>query len=365
MDGEENVGTEVFDAAVANFEKEREVERERSVKIDAENEKSFRLGVNGVFERRRELNAQLSERTSAIADQYAQESEEIPENLAADFQDERLAIAGEQTWSLNAPFWMQISGLYPNAHRTMSPNERAGRIRVLLRRVERMIRFDLKRRGSETATALQIENCKMKISNLNGNGNGDGDGDDDERSYINETVLWTPVRSVCVVLEIAPRFLSGLCREITGMAIQEIVDCIKAEKLRAEFRKRLKDFVLGWFAVAENWQRSVGKKRAEISDWIYAALKSSRRTRWHRTEWAFELGFSSYQRIFRAVLLCEGLTPHNLEMEVIEELVPEDEGARCVGGQERSKGGMRGAEDGGWAQDTNKEGNRGNQTADC
>ena len=113
------------------------------------------------------------------------------------------------------------------------------------------------------------------------------------------------------------------------------MDCIKAEKLRAEFRKRLKDFVLGWFAVAENWQRSVGKKRAEIAEWIFAALKMSRRTRFHRSEWAFELGFSSYQRIFRAALLCEGLTPHNLEMEVIGELVPEDEGARCVDGQEQ------------------------------
>ena len=345
MDGEENVGTEVFDAAVANFEKEREVEREWSAKIDQENEASFRLGCNGVFDRRRALNAQLAERTSAIADRYAQESEEISEALAADFQDERLAIAGEQTWSLNAPLWMQISGLYPNAHRTMSPNERAGRIRVLLRRVERMIRFDLGSRKDAKAqrTAEERET----------EGGNSTSGGDEERSYINETVLWTPVRSVCVVLEIAPRFLSGLCREITGMAIQEIVDCIKAEKLRAEFRKRLKDFVLGWFAVAENWQKSVGKKRAEIAEWIFAALKASRRTRFHRTEWAFELGFSSYQRLFRAVLLCEGLTPHNLEMEVIEELVPEDEGARCVGGREPSEGGRQEAEGGGAL---NKEG---------
>ena len=348
MDGEENVGTEVFDAAVAKFEKEREVERERSAKIDLENEKSFRLGCNAVFDRRRALNAQLAERTSAIADQYAREAEEIPEALAADFQDERLAIAGEQTWSLNAPLWMQISGLYPNAHRTMSPNERAGRIRVLLRRVERMIRFDLGSRNEDGSRKdAKVQRTAEDGETEGGRRKAEGGNSDEERSYINETVLWTPVRSVCVVLEIAPRFLSGLCREITGMAILEIVDCIKAEKLRAEFRKRLKDFVLAWFSIAENWQKSVGRKRAEIAEWIFAALKISRRTRFHRTEWAIELGFSSYQRIFRAVLLCEGLTPHNLEMDVIEELVAEDEGARCVGEQkvaDGGEGGERGAE---------------------
>jgi len=34
-----------------------------------------------------------------------------------------------------------------------------------------------------------------------------------------------------------------------------------------------------------------------------------------------EYGFSSYPRFFRACLLCYGLTPHQLELEIIEELM--------------------------------------------
>lgn len=349
MDGIGEFSDAVVDAAVKGFEKEKAAEREKAAKIEAENEEAFRRGTQGVFERRTELNAGFDKRRDEIADLYAKEFDEMPEALAGERQDARLAIAGEQTWSLKAPLWMQISGLYPNAHREMGPNERAGRIRILLRRVEMMVRWELK------TMALKIENCEMKIENLNGGG---------ERSVIEETALWSPVGTICVYLEISQRHLSGLCREITGMAIQEIVDRIKAETLRAEFKNRLKDFVSAWFGVAENWQASVGKNRGEIADAIFAELKASRRARFHRTQWAYELGYSSYQRLFRAALLSEGMTPHQLEIDVIEELVPEDEGARCVGGQNgrgqglgvRGEGSVEVRTGGNGAEALNKEG---------
>ena len=329
--------TEERDAAAAReFDVEREVAQAEARKLDAENEAAFGRGTPGVFERRRELLAGWRNAREKICETYVNERETMPEPLAAQRQDVRFADLDEKCWAPGVPMWMRVSGLYPNAHLEMSPNERAGRIRLLLRKFERMVRWELKQR---TETALQIENCKMKNSNLNG--------DDGECSVIEETALWSPVRQTCVYLEVSPRFLSGLCREITGMSLDNIVDRIRAEKLRSDFKKRLKDFVLTWFGVAENWRKSVGKKRDEIADWIFAALKSSRRTRFHRTQWALELGFSSYQRLFRATLLSEGLTPHNLEMEAMEELVPEDEGARCVGGQiEKVESGTQ-KEDGG------------------
>ena len=312
------VWTEPEDEAAANaFDGERDAAKKNAEPIVAENEKSFALGANGVFERRLALQTEWRKEREKICAAYAEERERMPEGLAAERQDIRLGDSADVHWTAGAPLWMRISGLFPNAHHTMSPNERAGRIRLLLRRAERMIRFALKQRSDRAVseTASQIENCKMKISNLNGG---------DERSVIEETVFWSPVRQICVYLEISQRLLSGLCREVTGLSIENVVDRIRAEKLRAEFKKRLKDFVLGWFAVAENAQASAGKTRAEIADSIYTALKAARRTRFQRSQWAFELGFSSYQRLFRAVLLCDGVTPHQLEIEVIETLVPDE-----------------------------------------
>jgi len=307
----------MYDKVTSEFEQEMKEANAKVAELEAKNDGAFALGTPGVYERRRELNAGLDEHTGKIADDYVRDGKHMPEGLAAERQDRRLEIAGAQHWALNAPLWMQFSGLYPNSHRAMSPNERAGRIRLLLRRAERMIRWHL---------AQKAEGGKQKAATETTEGSGDG-------SVIEQTVLWSPVREICVYLEIPQRALSGLCREITGMSIENVVDRIRAEKLRAEFKKRLKAFVMSWFEVAENWRSSVGKKRSEIADSIFAALKAARRARFQRTQWAFELGFSSYQRLFRAVLLSEGMTPHQMEMDVVEELVPEDESAVCSGGQ--------------------------------
>ncbi|MCY3021937.1 MAG: hypothetical protein NTW87_23240, partial [Planctomycetota bacterium] len=63
------------------------------------------------------------------------------------------------------------------------------------------------------------------------------------------------------------------------------------------------------------------QSEAEI---VYAALQKSRRARrFHRTTWALSYGFSSYPKFFRACLLCYGMTPHQLELEIIEEILNE------------------------------------------
>ena len=72
-----------------------------------------------------------------------------------------------------------------------------------------------------------------------------------------------------------------------------------------------------------------GEGRGEngaVADEIWAALKATRKApRWHRTVWAAEFGFSSYTRFFRACLLCCGKTPHQLELELIDEILLEAE----------------------------------------
>ncbi|MCY3021725.1 MAG: hypothetical protein NTW87_22160, partial [Planctomycetota bacterium] len=87
-----------------------------------------------------------------------------------------------------------------------------------------------------------------------------------------------------------------------------------------------------------------GKSEAEE---VYEALQRSRRApRFHRTTWAMSYGFSSYPKFFRSCLLCYGKTPHQLELEIIEEILNEmkpqintDEHRYELGGNGREAGG--------------------------
>ena len=131
-----------------------------------------------------------------------------------------------------------------------------------------------------------------------------------------------------------------LCsREQTGMSAPEVVDCIRAEEMRGKMKAQLRGFVTGFFsrkdaepqrtateihhARTQRAQRKCGGTE-DLADEIWAALKESRKgPRWHRTTWAAGFGFSSYSKFFRACFLCYGKTPHQIEIELIDEILLE------------------------------------------
>ncbi|MCY3019472.1 MAG: hypothetical protein NTW87_10660 [Planctomycetota bacterium] len=171
------------------------------------------------------------------------------------------------------------------------------------------------------------------------------------------TFLWDPLRAVCAHLEIPQRKLSSFAKEVLGVSAPELVDKIKAEGVRARMKDELKGFIVERSRTTTRADKETagsgfrvqgsgaeGKSEAEE---VYEALQKSRRApRFHRTTWAMSYGFSSYQKFFRACLLCYGKTPHQLELEIIEEILNEmkpqmntDEHRYDVTGNGREAGG--------------------------
>jgi AraC-like DNA-binding protein len=230
---------------------------------------------------------------------YDKDYEEVGKDEAAKRQKERERRRQRMEELLEVPLWQQISGLFPETEEGMNPNERAGGILALIKKVEGMLRYEIK-----FAREHPVE----------------------FRTY-----LWDPLRVVCFHLGISQQRLSRYCKELTGMSAMEMVDRMKAEGVRGKLKEELRKFIkltAEELKDGETGGRGDGEKRhdGEGADAIFLALKKSRRDgRWHRTTWAMGLGFSSYQRFFRACLLCFGKTPHEVEMELIEEILKEVE----------------------------------------
>ncbi|HEY3322508.1 MAG TPA: hypothetical protein VGP72_18750 [Planctomycetota bacterium] len=262
----------------------------------------FSGGVVKMWGARQAVMAQEVEGLTDIREPvlYEKECEEFGEDEAARLQDAREEKRERAARLLSVPLWQQISGLIPGDEEHMSPHERAGRMLLLVKKAEGLLRYELK----------YAREHKSEL---------------DEMGF--RTYLWDPLRTVCFHLGISQRRLTSYCKELTGMSAIEMVDRMKAEGVRERMRDELRKFIKLTAEDAEDAEERIGDK----ADRVFAELKKSRRDgRWHRTTWAMGMGFSSYQRFFRACLLCFGKTPHEVEMELIEEILKEAE--REVGG---------------------------------
>ena len=139
--------------------------------------------------------------------------------------------------------------------------------------------------------------------------------EDDPRTF-----LWDPLPEICVYLQIARSRLSQFTKELTGLAAHEIVDRIRAERLKERLRVQLRAFV------AAN-RGHVATGRAKFDSRSVQLCRLLRRTRqtpeFSRETWAIELGFANYRRLYRACLVLYRTTPVQLEWMIIEELLKE------------------------------------------
>ncbi|HEY3324913.1 MAG TPA: hypothetical protein VGP72_30955 [Planctomycetota bacterium] len=288
----------------------------------------FSGGVVKMFEARKALTAQELGDAGAGGDEdvfrFVAECEKFGDAEAEKRREERYERRMRAQAVERVPLWMQVSGLFPDDEPKMSPRERLGAMLLLVKNAERLLRYEIKYSGEQKS---EIDAAEVR------------------------TYLWDPLRTVCFHLGISQRRLTSYCKELTGMSAIEMVDRIKAEGVRGKIKEELRKFI----STAETQRRgerieeehdgnspspltplprggegnrSGGRdaRTTEEADEVFAALKKSRRDgRWHRTTWAMGMGFSSYQRFFRACLLCFGKTPHELEMELIEEILKEAE----------------------------------------
>ncbi|HEY3321657.1 MAG TPA: hypothetical protein VGP72_14400 [Planctomycetota bacterium] len=298
----------------------------------------FSAGVAKMFEARKALTTQELGDAGAGGDEdvfrFVAECEKFGDAEAERRREERKERRMNAEAILCVPLWQQVSGLYPDNEKAMTPRERLGAMLLLVKNAERLLRYEIKYSGEQKS---EIDAAEVR------------------------TYLWDPLRTVCFHLGISQRRLTSYCKELTGMSAIEMVDRIKAEGVRGRIKEELRKFVLGMKTECcgsaadltprppslegkgENGNspspltplpRGGEGNRSDAgwtacateADEIFAELKKSRRDgRWHRTTWAMGMGFSSYQRFFRACLLCFGKTPHEVEMELIEEILNEAE----------------------------------------
>jgi len=177
-----------------------------------------------------------------------------------------------------------------SVEKSLTPAGRRAAIRLLYREVEKEIRAEL---------LVAREDAEFK----------------GERTF-----LWCPIPAICLRLEIGPGVLSRLLKELTGMSASQLVDKIKAEGLKEKLRANLREFV------QQRW-RPPGSASTEITKELHENLY----TFWQRVKlrrrsaafsyagWAAELGFANYTRLYRACLLCYGMSPSQLEDQVLKE----------------------------------------------
>ncbi|HEY3320922.1 MAG TPA: hypothetical protein VGP72_10695 [Planctomycetota bacterium] len=257
----------------------------------------FSGGVAKMFEARKALTAQELGDAGTGGDEdvfrFVAECEKFGDAEAEKRREERKERRMNAEAILCVPLWQQVSGLYPDDEPKMSPRERLGAMLLLVKNAERLLRYEIKYSGEQKS---EIDAAEVR------------------------TYLWDPLRTVCFHLGISQRRLTAYCKELTGMSAMEMVDRMKAEGVRGKLKEELRRFIKLTAEDAEDAEERNGDK----ADQIFAELKASRRDgRWHRTTWAMGLGFSSYQRFFRACLLCYGKTPHELELEIIEDILTE------------------------------------------
>jgi hypothetical protein len=173
--------------------------------------------------------------------------------------------------------WLLISGLYPECQ--YSEPERRKRLRALYRAVVLLVKRALVRHAAE--------------------------GDEDR------FLFWDPIAEVCRDLELPASKLSAFCKEYSGNSLSQVVDCVRAERIKKLLKVKIRLFVRDF---RTHCASLVQESAEEIDCWgVWKALKVSRRwPEFCRNTWAIELGFSSYRRLYRACLAVWKQTPHQL-----------------------------------------------------
>lgn len=179
--------------------------------------------------------------------------------------------------------WVLISGLYPEYRYT--EGERRRRLLVLYRAVVLLIKRSL---------AYQAQ-----------------------QQIAERTIYWDPVGEVCRELDLAQSKLSAICKEVSGNSLSQVVDCVRAERIKKLMRAKVKAFVQEYRTHCATLAGDSAEKLDRFTVW--KALKATRRwPEFCANSWAVGLGFASYRRMYRACMAMWKQTPYQIEMELIE-----------------------------------------------
>jgi len=199
------------------------------------------------------------------------------------------------------PKWIAISGFYPEAEASYPWDERRRRVGIIYRAAILLIRRALKR---------------AEMDAING-----------ER-----TVFWDPVVEVCRGLEISQSKLSAYCKEFSGNSLTQVIDVVRAERVRKMMRAEVREFLEGLkrgvhgqdaratFALGATLGEGVSHRGKLEKLEVWGELRASRKgPEFDWNMWAQGFGFASYRRMYRACQVRYKMTPRQMEIQLIEE----------------------------------------------
>jgi AraC-like DNA-binding protein len=203
-------------------------------------------------------------------------------------EDEEGRMAGQGApKDARPPVWQMITGLTRDGEKSMSPESREEQLQILVNLALKLLRYE-----------MEAERANPSVFH---------------------TVFWDPLQKVCSALGIARAQLSRLTKEATGLAAHELVDGIRAERVKAKMRESI-------LKVVELIRKDRKSEELSVRE-VWLALREARRgPQFHRGQWALGFGFPNYQRLYRACLFYYKLAPQQLELSVIEEVL----GAKAV-----------------------------------
>ena len=228
------------------------------------------------------------------------------------------------------PLWQRISGLRTETMDELDYEERLIGLRKLMAAFERMLREEL---NFVFSIVKNNAPCVARIANKDGKDSGQGCPRSIEEQPIagnhlsERTFLWDPLPKICLKLGISRSALSRLSKEFSGMAAHEVMDRIRVETVKAAMLKEIKLHCMNVFSyvVANGSGKNLlGARKAwpprTFRFAFYDALNRSRvAPAFDRTTWAISFGFPNYARFRRACLLRFGMTPQQIELELIGE----------------------------------------------
>jgi len=247
---------------------------------------------------------------------------------------------GEEYALGRTPLWRLVSGILPgNDLHAMHPNERAGRLTLLIRAVEKVIRYEWRafEKTRREGVASQVDDPRVR--------------------------WWDPMRLVSEHFGIAYSALSRFSREVAGLAASDLTDRVKAETMRTRMKEEVKAWVLAIHK--ENAKALEDVKADEKADALWSLVAKKRgRGRWSRAAWAARFGYSSYTKFQRACLAEHGVSPVELERAVLEEVLESNalelkvEGTMTTGAvlERESRAGENSGEVGGTGVDARERG---------
>ena len=197
------------------------------------------------------------------------------------------------------PLWQQLTQLHPSSEQSLGRELRRKRVRLLIKVAKILIRRE-----------LRIH---------------EADAERDER-----TLYWNPLVEVCRYLSIARSKLSSYSQELTGLTATQLCDAVRAENVKAAMKSALRAELNGYFGPLPRPLPERGEGRTEVAYNRWAAYKFLKKRRknpeWTHNTWAMGFGFSSYPKFYRACVAQFCKTPHQIELELIDELIRERAG---------------------------------------